>query len=128
MSTITTTTTIEPAIELSALPEKDVRRGVQWQEPSENGPVTMAVTEAEEDVKSKRLLYLKMFSAGYSFFVAGINDGSLGPIIPYLLREYNISTGTVSLMYLLTYLSPSLFSSITKLIRNKATQHLAQAG
>ena len=42
--------------------------------------------------------YLKIFSAGVSFFVAGINDGSLGSIIPYLLKEYAISTNMVSIL------------------------------
>lgn len=42
--------------------------------------------------------YLKLISAGYSFFCAGVNDGSLGPLIPYVLRSYNISTNLVSVV------------------------------
>jgi hypothetical protein len=40
--------------------------------------------------------YLKLISAGFSFFVAGTNDGSIGALIPYVIREYNISTAIVS--------------------------------
>lgn len=41
----------------------------------------------------------KLVCAGYSFFCAGVNDGSLGPIIPYLLKSYNIGTNFVSIVY-----------------------------
>ena len=42
---------------------------------------------------------LRLICAGYSFFCAGVNDGSLGPMIPYILRTYNISTNLVSIVY-----------------------------
>ena len=41
---------------------------------------------------------LRLIVAGYSFFCAGVNDGSLGPIIPYLLTTYNINTNFVSIV------------------------------
>lgn len=41
---------------------------------------------------------IRVFTAGYAFFCAGVNDGSLGPIIPYLLRSYNIGTNFVSIV------------------------------
>lgn len=40
--------------------------------------------------------YLKLISAGFSFFVAGVNDGSIGALLPYIIREYNINTAIVS--------------------------------
>jgi hypothetical protein len=43
--------------------------------------------------------YLKLACAGFSFFYAGTNDGTLGPLLPYILRRYNISTGLVTVMY-----------------------------
>lgn len=43
--------------------------------------------------------YLKLVSTGLAFFVAGINDGSIGALIPYILREYDISTAIVSSVY-----------------------------
>lgn len=51
-------------------------------------------TDEEQDPKS----LLKLFSAGFSFFVAGVNDGCLGPLIPYVVRVYGISTAVVSIM------------------------------
>ncbi|PLB53598.1 MFS general substrate transporter [Aspergillus steynii IBT 23096] len=47
--------------------------------------------------------YLKIFSAGFSFFVAGVNDGSLGSVIPHLMRSYEIDTNMVSILYACTF-------------------------
>lgn len=46
---------------------------------------------------------LKPLSISYAFFCAGINDGSLGPLIPYLLRTYSIQTSFVSIVYGVTF-------------------------
>lgn len=43
-------------------------------------------------------LYPKIISAGVSFFVAGINDGSLGSLIPYVIRTYGIGTNMVAVL------------------------------
>ncbi|KAF4457266.1 Bypass of stop codon 6, partial [Fusarium albosuccineum] len=36
--------------------------------------------------------YLRILSACFSFFVAGVNDGSLGALIPYMIRDYYVNT------------------------------------
>jgi hypothetical protein len=46
-------------------------------------------------------LYLKLISAGFSFFVAGINDGSLGSLIPYIRQGYHINTNLIAVVYVL---------------------------
>ena len=43
--------------------------------------------------------YLKLMCAGFSFYYAGTNDGTLGPLLPYMLQRYNVSTGLVTVMY-----------------------------
>ncbi|KAK0117177.1 hypothetical protein ONS96_013010 [Cadophora gregata f. sp. sojae] len=43
--------------------------------------------------------YLKLMSAGFSFFVAGVNDGSTGALVPYIIRDYGINTAIVSSVY-----------------------------
>ncbi|KAL3467707.1 major facilitator superfamily domain-containing protein [Aspergillus heterothallicus] len=50
-----------------------------------------------------RLLLVKLISSGFSFFVAGINDGSLGALIPYIQNEYAIDTNMVSIVYGTTF-------------------------
>ncbi|KAL4864942.1 hypothetical protein BDV12DRAFT_158379 [Aspergillus spectabilis] len=59
-----------------------------------------------------RLLLLKLISAGFSFFVAGVNDGSLGALIPYIRQEYNIDTNMVSIVYGTTFCG-WLFAALT---------------
>ncbi|KAJ6022878.1 hypothetical protein N7460_013273 [Penicillium canescens] len=48
-------------------------------------------------------MYPKILSAGLSFFVAGVNDGSLGSILPYVIRSYDISTDMVAVLYGTTF-------------------------
>lgn len=57
-----------------------------------------AVESLQEPAPRTKWVYLKIFSAGISFFVAGVNDGSLGSIIPYILQTYAISTNMVSIL------------------------------
>lgn len=40
----------------------------------------------------------KLIVAGFSFFCAGVNDGTLGPLIPYILATFKIGTGEVAAM------------------------------
>ncbi|KAK6376328.1 hypothetical protein LTS17_006923 [Exophiala oligosperma] len=42
---------------------------------------------------------LKLVCAGFSFFYAGTNDGTVGPLIPYMLRRYHVSTGLITVIY-----------------------------
>jgi hypothetical protein len=51
---------------------------------------------------------LKLFSAGFSFFVAGTNDGSMGALLPYIIHYYNIGTSFIALMYVNFSLEPQL--------------------
>jgi fucose permease len=67
---------------------------------------------------------LKLISAGYSYFCAGVNDGSLGPLIPYLLQTYNISTNFVSIVYGITFFG-WFFAAVTN---SHLTQYLDLAG
>lgn len=55
-------------------------------------------TEAESEPAMTRETSIKVVSAAFSFFVAGINDSSLGTLIPYLIRSYDINTAMVSVM------------------------------
>ena len=42
---------------------------------------------------------IKLASAAFAFFVTGVNDGSLGALLPYALRGYHIGTGSVAILY-----------------------------
>jgi fucose permease len=55
---------------------------------------------------------LKLLSAGFSFFVAGTNDGSMGALRPYILASYHIRTSFIAVLYLCTFLG-WLFAALT---------------
>ncbi|KAH8885643.1 MFS general substrate transporter [Thozetella sp. PMI_491] len=46
-----------------------------------------------------RRMALQIICAGYSFFVAGVSDGSIGTMIPYIIQAYSVSTTIVSSVY-----------------------------
>jgi fucose permease len=52
----------------------------------------------DEPTTIDRPLALKLVSAGFSFFLAGINDGSLGTLIPYFRQTYNIGFSATTIM------------------------------
>jgi fucose permease len=56
-------------------------------------------TEPSTTRSQDRGTTLKLLSAGFSFFVAGVNDGSTGALIPYVIRSYGITTAVVSSLY-----------------------------
>lgn len=61
-----------------------------------------ASTDHEETLS--RPILLKLLSCSFSFLFAGTNDGSLGALIPYILRTYNISTKYVAIIYAVSFL------------------------
>jgi fucose permease len=91
----TTTTQLEPveAIELSHQPPKNAVTAPSPQEPPADGNGGIS-----------RANMLRLVSAGFSFFVAGVNDGSIGALIPYIIRQHDINTATASTIYAATFL------------------------
>jgi hypothetical protein len=57
---------------------------------------SQTAVDAPEGTGLDRSTLMKLFSAGFAFFVAGINDGSIGALIPYIIRGYGINTAIVS--------------------------------
>jgi hypothetical protein len=66
-------------------------------EPTSEQPTILQEPGIEEPPQPK-WLYPKIISAGLSFFMAGVNDGSLGSLIPYVIRSYSIDTNMVSVL------------------------------
>lgn len=54
--------------------------------------------DADWEPTTLKTNYIKVVSAAFSFFVAGVNDGSLGALIPYLIRSYDINTAMISIV------------------------------
>lgn len=67
---------------------------VQGEKTVDGGLAPMAVSEPAPSKPP----YFKISSAAFSFFVAGVNDGSLGSLIPYLMESYGINTNMVAIL------------------------------
>ncbi|KAK4141532.1 uncharacterized protein C8A04DRAFT_39036 [Dichotomopilus funicola] len=76
--------------------------------------------ELNEPPKRNRATLLKLLSASFSFFVAGVNDGSIGALIPYFMRQYGISTTVVSSVFAANFLG----WLTTALTNTHLSQHL----
>jgi fucose permease len=59
----------------------------------------METLSIETEAPPPHRLILKLISAGFAFFVAGINDGSLGPLIPHIRDSYEIKEDKIAIMY-----------------------------
>ncbi|KAF2226020.1 major facilitator superfamily domain-containing protein [Elsinoe ampelina] len=79
---------------------------LQIQPSTENDEHLTAEPESNvtEEQTMSRLVLCRLLAIGLSFFVTGLNDGSLGALIPYIIRSYNISTGLAAIMYLTTFI------------------------
>jgi hypothetical protein len=55
---------------------------------------------ANEDASSglDKTTIVRLVAAGFSYFFAGTNDGSLGAVTPYILRTYNVGTQYISIL------------------------------
>jgi fucose permease len=71
--------------------------GMQYQ--VEQGSHSSSAIMFTAEAPLTRPIALKLASAAYAFFVAGVNDGSLGALLPYALRGYRITTGPVAILY-----------------------------
>jgi len=72
-------------------------------ETNERDPEDATATEDIRIVAAEEAFTLetkvKLVSAILAFFVAGINDGSLGALISYMLQTYHIGTGSIAILY-----------------------------
>lgn len=64
--------------------------------PTADAPEEHLATQTQKAPRKDRMELVRLISAGYSFFVAGVNDGSIGALIPYVVRVYGINTAIVS--------------------------------
>ena len=91
MSTTTTVTNTlqHPLEDIELVPIDRNARGVQDEED------TSLTHEAHNKNRDWKRLF-QLISCGVSFFVAGVNDGSLGALLPYIIRSYGLTTAIAS--------------------------------
>lgn len=68
------------------------------------------VPQPPEQPSIDKAVIAKIVVAGFSFFFAGTNDGSLGALTPYILRTYHMGTEYIALMYVWHHSTSTLFS------------------
>lgn len=47
---------------------------------------------------------VRVLAAAFCFLVAGVNDGSLGALVPYLLRSYGLTPSSIGLVWGLSFI------------------------
>lgn len=88
-----------PQLKAAAELELDTLRGPLENQPPREAPEPSNSAEAITPLEVTPAVKLKVISAAFCFFNAGVNDGSLGALIPYILRGYNISTAKMAIPY-----------------------------
>lgn len=88
-ATATITNTSQTDIELTQLPESR-ETGVRSESQDH-----LAAGNTGSPKRDWKLLF-QLMSCGVSFFVAGVNDGSLGALLPYVIRSYGLTTAIAS--------------------------------
>jgi fucose permease len=61
----------------------------------------VAQADSSENAKTP---HLKLFSCILAFFTAGLNDGSLGPLLPYFLEYYALPTSFTAYLYISSFM------------------------
>ncbi|KAI1132001.1 MFS general substrate transporter [Nemania abortiva] len=69
----------------------------------ESPPLEQQLFETHAVDREASTPFLKLIVAGYSFFCAGVSDGTLGPLIPYILSSFHIGTGEIAIIYGTTF-------------------------
>ncbi|KAI1805474.1 MFS general substrate transporter [Daldinia bambusicola] len=111
MSTTTQTSLVEASASAasSAYPMTELRRaGPSAKDAEASTPVTAeegdSPAEDTDVVRSEpETPFVKLLVAGYSFFCAGVNDGTLGPLIPYIISSFRVGTGEIAIIYGTTF-------------------------
>jgi len=110
-------TSSNPNSTITAPPQFEGANDLELNSVQEDSPegVHNAVSVVHPTALSHKVI-LKLLSAGFSFFVAGTIDGSLGPVIPHILRSYNIGTSLISVLYGDNYFFSPFYLSMTSVL------------
>ncbi|WYZ36137.1 hypothetical protein EsH8_XI_000020 [Colletotrichum jinshuiense] len=80
--------------------EQELTESYKLADASKQTPVLVYTpTELPREQKIDKATLLKLIAAGFGFFISGVNDGSVGPLLPYMIQDYNINTAVVSIIY-----------------------------
>ncbi|KAM0272554.1 hypothetical protein ACHAQH_008664 [Verticillium albo-atrum] len=94
----TTTIELEPVQASESYNLSDILSKPSSPKHAPTEPPTPTLVE-EAPAGLDRATKLKLLAAGVSFFVSGTNDGSIGALVPYFIRDYELSTAVASVVY-----------------------------
>ncbi|KAI1434615.1 MFS general substrate transporter [Xylaria sp. CBS 124048] len=106
MSTITVTTqtaVADPAQSYDSYPLTELNRTLTAEDPESSPSPEQQVSETQGVGREAATPFFKLIIAGFSFFCAGVGDGTLGPLIPYILSSFRIGTGEIAIIYGTTF-------------------------
>ncbi|KAF2972695.1 hypothetical protein GQX73_g1009 [Xylaria multiplex] len=95
----TTQTAVAEAAQ--SYPLTELNREPKVEDPEQSSEQQLPESEAID--REPATPFLKLIVAGYSFFCAGVSDGTLGPLIPYILSSFHIGTGEIAIIYATTF-------------------------
>ncbi|KAI6383661.1 hypothetical protein MCOR25_000110 [Pyricularia grisea] len=76
--------------------------------------------ETPQDPPSAKVPYAKLIGCGFSFFFSGVNDGTLGPLIPYIQNTFSIGTGEIAIIYATSFLGWFLAALINPFLTDQS--------
>ncbi|TLD26814.1 hypothetical protein PspLS_05327 [Pyricularia sp. CBS 133598] len=76
--------------------------------------------EMPQDAPSAKVPYAKLIGCGFSFFFSGVNDGTLGPLIPYIQNTFSIGTGEIAIIYATSFLGWFLAALLNPFITDQS--------
>ncbi|KAF2438030.1 MFS general substrate transporter [Karstenula rhodostoma CBS 690.94] len=62
-------------------------------------PIRAVARTAHDGLVLDKTNIIRILTVGFSYIFAGLNDGSLGALTPYILRTYHVGTEYISLIY-----------------------------
>jgi hypothetical protein len=65
-----------------------------FNQPSASRPGPETQQQSKPEIPKVQLL-----AAGFSFFCAGVDGATLGPLLPYIIQSFTINAGEVAIMY-----------------------------
>lgn len=101
MSTQLATATEPPAIpmaELEVQRQQEQRERLDLRDPEVAAGTDPADVQHAVVYQTPAVPYFKLLVAGFSYLCAGVNDGTLGPLIPHIIDTFHIGTGEVAIM------------------------------
>ncbi|KAI1824681.1 MFS general substrate transporter [Xylaria intraflava] len=100
-TTVTTQTAVADADETQSYALTEFNHDPKVKDPESSSEQQLSETQSIH--REPATPFFKLIVAGYSFFCAGVGDGTLGALVPYILSSFHIGTGEIAIIYATTF-------------------------